>query len=57
MRKSIRVARLLQLFGAAFLVAMVVSCSSIGDTNTGIYGLIGLVMVIAGKVYEWLVKE
>lgn len=61
MKKSVRNSRIVQLVGAAFLVMFVVSCSQManGTSNSpgSIWLLLGLVMVIGARIYEWLSKE
>lgn len=60
MRKGIRNARIAQLVGAVALIAFVVSCTQ-ARSEGGSFGshwlLIGLVLVLGAKIYEWLSKE
>lgn len=61
MRKNIRNARIVQLVGAVFLVAAVVKCSggALSDDPgaVGLFTLLGLVLVIGARVYEFLSRE
>lgn len=61
MKKGIRNARIVQLVGAVCLVVMVTKCAGgalMDDPGAvGIYGLLGLVLVIGARVYEFLNRE
>ena len=59
MRKSIKVARSAQLLGALCFIAAIVSGAN-GGLGTGFVGgavVLGLLLLLGGKVYEWLTKE
>lgn len=60
MRTSLKIARSLQLVGCVFLIAAIVSCSSGGLDGSGFVGgsvLVGLVLILGARIYEWLTKE
>lgn len=61
MRKGIRYARIAQLVGAAFLVLFAVSCSQalngMSSTVGAVWLVIGLILIVGAKIYEWLSKE
>lgn len=59
MKKSIKLARVAQLFGAVLLVLGIVSCSQKGG-DAGMmasYFLSGFLLIVGARVYEWLAKE
>lgn len=60
MRKSLKVSRGLQLLGAVCFVAAIASGANGGLDGSGFVGgavLIGLILVVGGKSYEWMTKE
>lgn len=58
MRKSLKIARGLQLVGCALLVVGIVSCSSRGDPQTMSLSFVaGGILVLGARIYEWLSKE
>lgn len=61
MKKGIRNARIVQLVGALCLVVMVVKCAGGALTDepgaVGLFALLGLVLVIGARVYEFLNRE
>ena len=58
MRKSLKVARGLQLLGCAFLIFGIASCSTSGDPQTMARSfMVGGMLVIGARIYEWLSKE
>ena len=60
MKTSLKVARGLQLLGAVFLILAIVSCSDGGLTRGGEVGwkiILGLLLIIGPKTYEWLTRE
>lgn len=56
MKTSLKVARSLQLVGALFFVAAIVSFSNHG-TDFAWLSVVGLVLVIGPRIYEWLTRE
>lgn len=61
MKKSVRNARIIQLIGACSLIGGIVSCSNGALTDapmqTGWFFMVGLILVIGTKIYEFLVRE
>jgi len=58
MKKSLRIARGTQLVGALLLVIGVVSCSTRGDPQLmSMSFLLGFVMIVGAKAFEWMTKE
>lgn len=60
MRTSLKVSRSLQLLGAACLVMAIVLISGAGLDGSGLVGgavLLGLLLIIGARAYEWLTKE
>ena len=60
MRKSLKISRGAQLAGALCFIAAIVSGATGGLDGSGVVGgavLLGLVLVVGGKSYEWLSKE
>lgn len=61
MKKSTRNARLVQLLGAVLLVVMVAKCvgGQLMDEpgEVGLYGLMGLVLVIGARIFEFLNRD
>lgn len=58
MRKSLKIARTAQLIGALFLVFGIVSCSQRSDPQMMSWQfIIGLLLVIGARTYEWFTKE
>lgn len=56
MKMSLRIARGAQLIGALFLVLGIVSCSQRSDGMAKQF-LVGLVLVLGARIYEWMSKE
>lgn len=61
MKKGIKIARLCQLAGAAVLVVAIARCSAGALTDspgsTGALIVLGLLLIVGGKTYEFLTKE
>lgn len=56
MKRSLRIARGAQLFGALFLVLGIVSCSQRSGAMAPQF-IVGLVLVLGARIYEWMSKE
>lgn len=60
MRRSLKISRSAQLVGALFLIAAIVSGATGGLNGSGFVGgsfAVGLLLILGGRIYEWLVKE
>lgn len=60
MKNGIRTARIAQLIGAAFLIIFVAIFNDIGrgeDTYGTLWLFGGVLLLLGGRIYEWLVKE
>lgn len=60
MRTSLKVSRGAQIAGALCFIAAIVSGANGGMDGSGFVGgavLIGILLVIGGRTYEWLSKE
>lgn len=60
MRKSLKVSRGAQLLGAVCFIAAIASCANGGLDGSGFVGggvLLGILLIVGGKAYEWLSKE
>lgn len=58
MRKSLKVSRGLQLLGCVFLIAGIVACSQRADPQAmSLSFIVGGLLVIGAKIYEWLSRE
>lgn len=56
MRKSIKIARIVQLVGAVLLILGIVSCSQREGAMT-LQFVLGFLLIVGAKTYEWLKKE
>lgn len=56
MKKALRFARGLQLLGALFLVWGIVAVSG-READFAWKFIVGLVLIVGPRVYEWLTKE
>lgn len=57
MKKSLKIARSLQLVGCLLLVVAIVSCSNGGIDGSGLVSgltLLGILLIIIPRAYEWL---
>jgi hypothetical protein len=52
MKKSLRIARGIQLLGALFLVLGIVSCSQ-HSASMSLQFIAGLALVLGARIYEW----
>lgn len=58
MRKGILIARVAQLIGAVFVVLGIVNCSQRGDSQAMAWNfMLGGVLIIGARIFEWLRKE
>lgn len=58
MRTSILVSRIAQLVGAVFMVLGIVNCSQHGNPQAMAWNFIlGGVLIIGARIFEWLRKE
>ena len=58
MRTSLKVSRGLQLIGALLLITGIVGCmDATGGRTMGWTFLPGILLILGGRIYEWMAKE
>lgn len=57
MRKSIRIARIVQIIGIVLIVTGITQCMQSATSNHSATWGWGLALILGARAYEWLTKE